>query len=248
MSTEMKDSGILRDALSAATLTAGLFGLVYWYRRPIATWAVSDDEQVERDLIHRFMPEAEFAGEVSIKIHASPQAIFAAIENVTLNDMPVAKWIGQLRYLPGKLSGEMEHNESATQTWPFIELLQANQNIILAQEPNRELVIGAIGKFHNLLDQQMVALRSPSHFVAFDEPDYQKLAMSFRISSLTGTLAHRLTLVHGTHALSEASRRKFAFYWLGIKPGGNLVTWLMLRAIKTIAEKQAETTMVAVLK
>jgi hypothetical protein len=174
---------------------------------------------------------------VSVDIHAPPSIIFDALQHVTLDDMPIAKWIGALRYLPGRLIGQGASVESV-EAKPFMEvLLSEGGNIVLDEEPESELVVGAIGKFHNLMDQQIVPLRHVGDFTGFDEPDYQKLAMSFRLSFLPDHTGYRLTLTHRTHALSRAARWKFALYWIGIKPGGNFVSWLMLRAIKSLAEK-----------
>jgi hypothetical protein len=60
--------------------------------------------------------------------------------------------------------------------------------------------------------------------------------MSLRIAGTDPASGYRLTLEHRTQALSPTARWKFALYWLGIKPGGNFVSWLMLRAIKRRAE------------
>ncbi|MBX3013091.1 MAG: hypothetical protein KF832_16355, partial [Caldilineaceae bacterium] len=102
---------------------------------------------------------------------------------------------------------------------------------------------GSVGKYHQLLDQAIEVLPDPVAFLAFDQPDYQKLAMSFRVDEhpVGNELAHcyRLTLEHRTHALSPAARRHFALYWVAIKPGGNFVSWLLLRAIKRRAEADA---------
>jgi hypothetical protein len=184
-----------------------------------------------------YLPEAEFAGAVSVDIHASASVIFDALQNVTLDDMPLAKWLGTLRYLPGLLVGR-KASAQPVKAQPFMQVIQSEGgNIVLDEEPDSEVVVGTIGKFHNLLDQQIVPLRHVDDFVRFDEPDYQKLAMSFRLLPLHQDSGYRLTLTHRTHALSRAARWKFALYWIGIKPGGNFVSWLMLRAIKSLAEK-----------
>jgi hypothetical protein len=47
---------------------------------------------------------------------------------------------------------------------------------------------------------------------------------------------HRLILEHRTHALSEESRKQFARYWLAIKPGGEFMSKLLLKAVKQRAE------------
>jgi hypothetical protein len=150
--------------------------------------------------------------------------------------MPLAKLIGEMRYLPARLAGKSA--QKAPDSEPFMRLVMAgNTTIILAEVANRELVVGSVGKYHNLTNQQIVPLSSPSEFLAFDHPEYQKLAMSFRITGSDPATGYRFTLEHRTQALSPTARWKFALYWLGIKPGGNFVSWLMLRAIKRRAER-----------
>jgi hypothetical protein len=238
MQRNHKGSARISKIAGAAALGAGLIGLVSWYRYVPPSPPI-DERQDTIYPLDRYLPNAEFAGEVSVITHAPADAIYAALQTVTLDDMPVANWIGTVRYLPGKLTGKVVEN-AQVKGEPFIQTLQrGGGNIILAEDAPDEVVFGAIAKFHNLLDQQVVPLREASDFVAFDQPDYQKLVMSFRLTPLdplNDKAGYRLTLTHRTHALSNEARWKFALYWLGIKPGGNLVSWLMLRAIKRLAE------------
>lgn len=237
MTNYLEKRSVFRGFVGAAILTAGLLSIVNWYRRPLPSTPSGETLEDSYSLLDLYLPDAEFAGEVSVDIHAPPSVIFDALRRVTLDDMPLAKGIGALRYLPGRLMGRGASVESV-EAKPFLEVLQSEGgNIILDEEPDSEIVVGAIGKFHNLMDQQVVLLRHAGDFTRFDEPDYQKLAMSFRLSFLPDHTGYRLTLTHRTHALSRAARWKFALYWIGIKPGGNFVSWLMLRAIKSLAEK-----------
>lgn len=237
MTNYSEKRGSFRGFAGAAILTAGVLSIVNWYRRPIPSVPDGEGLEVDYSLLDLYLPEAEFVGEVSVDIHAPASIIFNAIRRVTLDDMPLAKWIGMLRYLPGLLFGKQTRVEPA-ETKPFLEVLQTEGgNIVLDEETNSEIVVGAIGKFHNLMDQQIVPLRHAGDFTRFEEPDYQKLAMSIRLFPLRQESGYRLTLTHRTHALSRAARWKFALYWIGIKPGGNFVSWLMLRAIKSLAEK-----------
>jgi hypothetical protein len=59
-------------------------------------------------------------------------------------------------------------------------------NVVLAEEPGREVVVGTIGKLHNLIDQQPVPMRNADEFARFDEPGYQKLAMGWRTNEGDG--------------------------------------------------------------
>ncbi|HXF60111.1 MAG TPA: hypothetical protein VNK95_00760 [Caldilineaceae bacterium] len=225
--------------IGAGAVVAGVLALARWYRQPAREAAAGLAGEPAPSRLDEFLPEFEFGGIVSTIVHAPPHTIFQALREVTLDDMPVARFLGELRYLPGRLSGKAQDIAPASK--PFMELVQSGAgNIVLAEEADRELVLGAVGKFHNLMDQQVVPLNSAGDFLRFDQPDYQKLAMSIRVVGTDPDSGYRLTLEHRTHALSKSARRRFALYWLGIKPGGNLVSWLMLRAVKRRAEAADE--------
>lgn len=214
---------------TAAAIGTAAFALGRWYLRP-AQHAMDDS------LLDAVLPDAEFSGEVSVVIHAPPRAIFQALREVTLADMPLATFLGELRYLPGRITGKGAAPAPATE--PFMQLVMTEGGtILLGEVPDQEVVVGSVGKYHDMLDQQIAPLHNLGEFLHFDQPDYQKLAMSFRVSGSDVTTGYRLTLAHRTHALSPAARWKFALYWLGIKPGGNFVSWLLLRAVKRRAER-----------
>lgn len=222
-----------KTLIAVTAVASALFALWRWYSQPASKTAPGR-------VLDQFLPNAEFNGEVSVVIHASPGAIFQALRTVTLADMPLAKSIGEIRYLPARLTGKAA--DKTPDREPFMNLVMAgNGTIVLAEVPDRKLVVGSVGKYHNLTDQQVVPLNSPAEFLDFDNPDYQKLAMSFRVSGSDPVTGCRFTLEHRTHALSPAARWKFALYWLGIKPGGNFVSWLMLQAIKRRAEAMVAT-------
>jgi len=195
------------------------------------------DVTSETTLLATILPTYEFRGAVSVRIHATPRDIFRAVDEVSLADMPLARALGALRYLPYRLSGREPDRTDDTRSF-IHEVLPASGNMILAREPDRELVIGAIGKFHQLADQQPVHLTDATAFTAFDDPAYQKLVMAIRIDDGDETDGYTLTLEHRTHALGPAAQRGFRRYWIAIKPGGNFVSWLLLRAIKRRAEQR----------
>lgn len=225
-------------ALSLAA--TGIANIASWYRRPVTEPNSVETDGPERKTLHSILPNVEFAGQVSVKIHAAAPNIYAAIKGVTLRDMPLAYWIGSLRYLPGRLLGTLPPGDASELDRPFLQTLQEGiNNIILAETPNQSILMGTIGKFHNPTDQQTVRVNSPQEFIEFNQPDYQKLAMSFQLTPIDDQSGYRLTLTHVTHALSNSATCKFALYWVFIKPMGNFVSWLLLRAIKSIAEKQS---------
>jgi len=183
------------------------------------------------------VPEREFRDVISVTVNATPAAIFEALSKVTANEMPVAKAMGTIRYLPGRILGR--RNVEAGSAEPFMGVLLKTGTVVLAQEPDRELVVGSAGKYHQLLDQEPEPFTSAEEFHAFASPECQKLAMSIRVEA-TGTPGlNRLVLEHRTQALSEASGRRFRRYWRVIKPTGAFATKQLLWAIKRRAERGA---------
>lgn len=183
-----------------------------------------------------WVPGAQFRDTIALPgVRATAGEIFQAAEAVTLGEMPLATWVGTLRYLPGRLTGAAT---APVPERPFFDmLLQDSGNIVLERIPGVELVIGAIGRLHNVQDQQFVPLADPAAFLAFNQADHEKLAMSLRvIDSEDPAAGLTLALEHRTLALDETARQRFALYWLGIKPGGAFVTGQLLAAIRRRAE------------
>jgi hypothetical protein len=202
------------------------------------TWAMKRATGTQPEtLLDRVLPMYEFRGAVSTVIHALPSEIFRALEEVTPAEMPLAMALGELRYLPTRLTGRQMPKTPPAK--PFLQTLLVAGNPVLAKEPEREIVVGSIAKFHQLKDQEFQTFQGAGEFMTFVQPDFQKLAISLRVMGTDPATGYRLTLEHRTHALSPSARLKFAFYWLAIKPGGNFVSWLLLRAIKRRAERAA---------
>lgn len=187
----------------------------------------------ERTLLDLVMPDYHFRGGAKVTVDATPDETLHALETVTLGDMPLAYAIGTLRYLPGRLLGKQRPADGQL-TRPFFEVAKP---LPLGEDPGREIVIGSVGKFHDMLDQQMVDLPDLFTFTRFNEAGYQKLAMNFRAVREPDGARTILTSDHRTLALSPASRRKFAVYWyLMVGWGGNLMLRQLLKAVKRRAE------------
>lgn len=208
----------------AAALAIFTAALVPWRRRVSALGPSALDQ---------ILPRAEFRSHVAVRTDLTPEALLGAFHAVTLEEMPIAAALGWLRYLPGRLTGRPTPAPSQR---PFLDQLLDGGNVILHRAASEE-IIGCIGKLHQVGNQELVRLSSPGAFATFDDPRYQKLAMSVRVERQGA--AGRLVLEHRTQASSAEARRAFASYWLVIEPLGNLVSWLLLRAIVRRAKRAA---------
>jgi hypothetical protein len=186
-------------------------------------------------LIDQVLPEYQYRGQAAVVIDAPPPAIFRALRQVTLAEMPLAYALGTIRYLPGILTGRMKRRPDELRR-PFVDVIAWPP---LAEAPERELLVGTIGKLHDLFDQQVVPLDSPAAFERFDTPDYEKHAESFRIAGGSDEAGSTLLAEHRTQALGSSARWKFALYWhLLVGWSGNLLLRMLLEAVKRRAERE----------
>jgi hypothetical protein len=193
----------------------------------------NDPARDSGSLLGRVLPQYDYRGVVTLPVAATPAEVFRALREVTLADMPLAYLIGSLRYLPGRLLGRTRPQADQL-TRPFLEITMP---VHLGEEPDREMVVGSIGKLHNLLDQQFVQLKDAQAFADFDNPDYEKFAMNFRVTAANDD-SSTLSSDYRTLALGPSARRKFAVYWyLMVGWGGNFMLRQMLKAVKRRAER-----------
>jgi hypothetical protein len=103
--------------------------------------------------------------------------------------------------------------------------------LVLGEEPGREVVFGAVGKFW----QPTIEWRDvpAEEFVDFVEPGFGKIAANFSIRG-DGEHATLLSYECRTNIADRESRRRFARYWRLVHP---FVGHIMRATVHTIRDK-----------
>ena len=164
------------------------------------------------------LPEYHFRERHSIRVEAPPERVFAAVREVTLAEMPLARLLMRARGMHAGTGRPVL--EEAMRTFA-----------VLADEPGRELVIGSVGR--PWLPRGGHHREGTADFRAFADPGYAKMAMNFRLEGPLLTTETRVLLT------DAASRRRFRAYWLAIRPFSGLIRRFWLRAIRRRAEVDA---------
>jgi len=160
-------------------------------------------------LLDRFMPEYEVAERHHIRVEAPPAITFAAACEADLMRSPVIRAIFRTRELI------LRSKRGAAERRGVLAFTKAVGWSVLAEVPGREIVMGTVTQPWN----PNVVFRplTPDQFVAFNEPDYVKIALTLRADPRGEgesnfrheTLRLRRTLLRGrsTGSIGRASRR-----------------------------------------
>lgn len=182
-----------------------------------------------------------FDDTIAVRSSAAPAELMQAFERVTLRDMPLARAAGTLRYLPAHLGAPRDRDAARRARRdaqrPFLMVLTDGGGSLILERAADELIVGTIGKLHQLADQELVSIESPMHFLTFAQADHEKLAMSVR--AIAEGDHSWLVLEHRTLPLDARARRRFRRYWRWIRPAGAFVTRQLLRATAREAERMA---------
>src|SRR5215469_5247681 len=189
-----------------------------------------------RTQLDQFAPVYQFSEFHSIKIAASKDRVYRAIELVTANEIPLFRTLTWLRRFsrPGA--------ESILNPPAHVALLNAAAKtsfLILAEEPNREIVLGTVvvapPGWRTSLKPTPDGFKA--QFVTTNTPGFATATMNFRIEAASATTC-TLTTETRVYASGASTRRRFALYWRVIYPGSALIRRMWLKAIARRAESR----------
>ncbi|HXX31278.1 MAG TPA: hypothetical protein VEJ89_11220 [Myxococcaceae bacterium] len=182
-----------------------------------------------------WLPAAPFRDTIAVRSRASSARLMHALDTVTLREMPLARLLGTLRYLPGRLARRPSRQKSVDPRVPFLPALVRDMGSVVLERTAGEVILGTVGKLHQIRDQSFVPLKEAGDFTSFDAPDHEKLAMSVQAIPVDeGTV---LVLEHRTQPTDVEAQKRFRRYWRFIRPAGAFVTRQLLRAVARRAER-----------
>lgn len=187
-------------------------------------------------LLDKFMPVYHFNEVHAITVRAPSSRVFNAVKEATPAEAPLFRLLFGIRSLPRTLAGRRELRFRSLES--LFGWATRVGFVPLAEEANRELVLGWIGQFWKLIGGSSPRITNAQEFLAFDRPDYAKATLNFCLSESSDHTGIRLTTETRVYATDSTARMKFTVYWQLIHGGSALVRREWLRAIMRRAEAQ----------
>src|SRR5207302_1037170 len=186
-----------------------------------------------RNHLDEFVPVYQFHEFHAIQVTASRQQVAQAIKAVTADEIFLFRTLIWIRRLGRKGPENILNPPGNT---PLLDVATRTTFILLAEEPDREMVFGTlVGAPRGWRPKGRA---TPEAFKSLHEPGFALAAMNFVIEETKPGLC-TVTTETRVYATDSAARRRFAAYWRTIYPGSALIRRMWLRAIKRRAESTA---------
>lgn len=208
----------------------GAYAAVTWYRYG----RILQVDRDERDgLLDRLIPAYEVVERHHIRVAAPAAVTLAAACEQDLLELPLVRAIFKAREIVLCATPD-----GRPQPRGLLATVQALGWGILAEAPDRELVVGAVTKpwepnvtFHAL---------APEEFATFSQQGFVKIAWTLRADPVDDETSIFRTETRAI-ATDPSARARFRRYWAFASPGIALIRRLSLRPLKREAERRAQT-------
>jgi len=186
---------------------------------------------VPQTRLDEFAPAYQFHEFHSIEINASKERTYDAIRPVTAGEIKLLRTLTWIRRFgrpspPGVLNAPPDE--------PILDVALRSGFLLLAEEPGREIVVGALGG-RAPAGRRRAAKPTAEDFKTLSAPGFALVSMNFLIEE-AGPDRCVVTTETRVFATDLSSRRKFGEYWHVIYPGSALIRRMWLQAIKQRAE------------
>jgi hypothetical protein len=182
-------------------------------------------------LVDRFIPKYEVREVHQTRVAAPADVTFGVAYDLDLRRSTIVRAIFTGREL--LMGGERSKREYAP---AFLDEVLDQGWRVLAEEPGRELVIGAVTQPWKA-DVEFRGL-GPEEFAAFSEPGYAKIVWTLGVKPL-GEKASVFSTETRVATTDPESRSRFRRYWSVFSPGILLIRYETLRLVRREAEHLA---------
>jgi len=184
-------------------------------------------------LIDEYLPNYDATERHQLDIRAPIEKVFAAVRELDVSQSRLIRTLFMLRGLPAFL---FSRHQPQKQLGLNLAALLKSGFVLLDETPPQEIVLGLVGKFWTT--SGCIQKLDAAGFQNFITPGFAKTAWNFSLESQANGVT-RLRTETRVLCLDKASRRRFRFYWLFIRPFSGLVRMEVLRAIKQKAESRS---------
>lgn len=220
-----------RVLAAGAAIAASIYGV-----HAAVTWSrygriPKPDERERDELLDRFMPAYEVVERHHIRIAAPAALTLAAAREQDLLQLPLVRVIFKAREMILRATPD-----DRPQPHGLLAATLAFGWGILAEVPDREIVVGAVTRPW----EPNVTFRAlpPDDFAAFSEPGFVKIVWSLRADP-DGNDASIFRTETRAVATSADARARFRRYWAFVSPGVASIRYLSLGPLKRDAEQRA---------
>ncbi len=217
---------ILNRRRAAAVLVGGLVSVAIGMFLPASETRVV----VGRTHLDEFAPVYQFNEVHKVRVNAPRARVYQAIEATTADEILLFRTLTWIRRLGRQGPANVPN---APERLPILNVATRTSFLLLAEEPNREIVVGTVVLAPNTFRPRRKLL--PDEFRNIREPGWALATMNLWLDDAGGDacIVRTETRVYATDPAAKAS---FARYWRVIYPGSALIRRMWLRAIKRRAE------------
>jgi hypothetical protein len=221
-----KTVGVMGAGAGAVALMGVGYAGFTWYRYgKVASGGPRDP------LVDRFMPKYEIREVHRTRVAAPADLTFGVARDLDLQRSTIVRAIFTGREL--LMGGERSKREHSS---AFLTEVLAQGWRILAEEPGRELVIGAVTQPWKA-DVEFRGLE-PEEFAGFREPGYAKIVWTVAVKP-AGEKASIFRTETRVATTDPEARARFRRYWSVFSPGILLIRYETLRLVRREAERAA---------
>ena len=221
----------LRVVAATVGTAAGAYGVsaaFTWLRYGHVRQVAGDESD---HLLDRVMPVYDVVERHRIRVVAPAAVTLAAAREQDLLNLPLVRPIFRMRAIAlGATATERPQPRG------LIDATLALGWGVLAEVPDREIVMGAVTKPWEP-DVTFLTL-SPDAFAAFREPGFVKIAWTLRVDPIDGATSMFRTETRAV-ATDGLARARFRRYWAFASPGIALIRLFSLGPLKADAERRA---------